>query len=79
MSDGRVAHECSVPGCDAYIPRRNLMCRGHWLRVRRWLRQELWRTYQSYQAGRGSIEDYVRARDAAIADAERAGAQEALI
>jgi hypothetical protein len=44
------AARCPVPGCDETIDRTRLMCRRHWYRIPRRLRDRVWRTWRSGSA-----------------------------
>lgn len=55
--------ECPVPGCETFHPRNMLMCRSHWFRVPKPIRDEVWDSYRS----EGILsERYGEARQAAI-------------
>lgn len=38
---------CPVPGCEEWIARTRLMCRGDWYRVPRSHRDRVWKTWRS--------------------------------
>lgn len=38
---------CPVPGCEARHRRDMLMCRSHWFKIPKPLRDELWRAYRN--------------------------------
>lgn len=40
-------HQCPVKPCDQQVPNTHLMCRRHWFRVPRPLRDEVRRTYRA--------------------------------
>jgi hypothetical protein len=56
--------ECAAEGCLARCPRHFLMCRDHWYRVPRAIRQQVWRAYKAEGV---FSEAYTEAVDAAIA------------
>ena len=43
LGDGR----CRIPGCPAQVGRLRLMCRRHWYRVPKPLRDQVWATWRS--------------------------------
>lgn len=61
--------ECPVEGCPTRHDRAMLMCRRHWYKVPKPLRDELWKVYRS----EGVLsEEYMDARKACIEAAEEA-------
>jgi len=55
--------KCPVPGCKARHPRNLLMCKPHWFKVPKHLRDEVWDSYKKD----GVLSDrYIDARTAAI-------------
>ena len=60
--------ECPVAGCATTHDRSLLMCRHHWYRVPKRLRDALWRAYRSEESILGDA--YQQARAACIAAAE---------
>lgn len=61
-------HECAAEDCIEQCPSHFLMCRAHWYRVPRAIRQEVWRAYKT----EGVLsEAYVDAVDAAVASLRR--------
>jgi len=38
---------CHAVGCSERIPRNMLMCKPHWFKVPKPLRDEIWRTYKA--------------------------------
>ena len=47
LSSDQPAGHCQVPRCDEQIDPSRLMCRGHWYRVPKQLRDRVWATWQS--------------------------------
>ena len=57
------SRECPVPGCKDTHPPAHLMCRHHWYKVPKPLRDEVWDSYRRD----GVLSDrYRQARDEAI-------------
>lgn len=54
---------CPVPGCEAPRKVNQMMCRTHWFRVPKAVRDSVWATV------RGDLEKYLEARNEAIAQA----------
>jgi hypothetical protein len=68
----RQAGRCPVPGCGDQIDPSRLMCRRHWYRVPRQLRDQVWATWRS---GQGALsrehQDAVRTAIAACQERPR--------
>jgi hypothetical protein len=45
----RDGHTCHWPGCDRQVPPAMLMCRAHWFRLPKALRDGIWRAYRPGQ------------------------------
>src|SRR5260221_9914101 len=60
------ACRCPVPGCGDLIDPSRLMCRRHWYRVPKHLRDQVWATWRSGQ-GTHSREHYETVRMAIVA------------
>lgn len=54
--------QCPVPDCKAGRQSDHLMCKPHWFKVPKALRDEVWRLWAAEPMGR----DYMAARQAAI-------------
>jgi hypothetical protein len=72
LSSAKPAGHCQVPGCDEQIDPSRLMCRGHWYRVPKQLRDQVWATWQSGR-GASSSEHQGAARLAVAASRNRTG------
>ena len=63
-------HQCSVPGCGRSLPLDMLMCRAHWFRVPKALRDEVWAAWRQYQRGTLGLDELrevqQRATDAVV-------------
>lgn len=67
MSDG----ECPIEGCDAGRASGQLMCRAHWYKVPKELRDKVWRTARRmWDAEPKGAEEWREASDAAVAAVE---------
>lgn len=42
-------HRCHATGCDRAVPPRMFMCKPHWFRLPKGLRDEIWRHYRPGQ------------------------------
>ena len=71
---GELGGHCQVPSCNEQIDPSRLMCRHHWYRVPKQLRDQVWATWQS---GRGilSTEHQSAVRLAIAACDDRTGAE----
>lgn len=67
------AGHCHVPRCNKIDPSR-LMCRGHWHRVPKQLRDRVWATWQSGR-GTSSSEHQSAVSLAVAASRDRTGAE----
>jgi hypothetical protein len=54
---------CPISDCNKGIPRTRLMCKPHWYRVPKEIRDRVWDTYRNDGV---FSEAYMEARDAAI-------------
>lgn len=64
-----MAHTCHAIACDVPVPPAMLMCKPHWFRVPRALRNDVWREYEN-----GITRAYCAAAKAAVvAVAEKEG------
>lgn len=68
---------CQVPRCDEQIDPSRLMCRGHWYRVPKQLRDRVWATWRSGRAA-SSVEHQSAVRMAVAASRERIGPERSL-
>ena len=68
-----LASRCPIPGCGYQIDPSRLMCRRHWYRVPKQLRDQVWATWRS---GRGALsrehQDAVRTAIATCREQPRA-------
>lgn len=48
----RARHECHATGCDVEVPRHMFMCRWHWHRLPKALRDAVWAAYVPGQESR---------------------------
>jgi hypothetical protein len=60
-------HRCPVDGCEARIPREQLMCYAHWRKVPGELQRAVLQLWNHGQIGGA----YLQARDAAVAAVDR--------
>lgn len=44
-----MSHSCHWPSCKTEVPPKLLMCRGHWYRLPKPLRDRIWETYRHGQ------------------------------
>lgn len=51
--------ECALPGCDAEIDRKMLMCKTHWYMAPKPLRNALWTAYKSGKGYRAARDDVI--------------------
>ena len=72
MSPAESIGHCQVPGCDDQIDPSRLMCRRHWYRVPKQLRDRVWATWQSGR-GTSSTEHQIAVRLAIAASRYRTG------
>jgi hypothetical protein len=72
LSSAQPVGHCQVPRCEEQIDPSRLMCRGHWYRVPKQLRDRVWATCQSGR-GTSSIEHQSAVRLAIAATSERTG------
>lgn len=42
-------HECHAPGCGKQVPPKMFACREHWYKLRRPMREAIWREYRPGQ------------------------------
>jgi hypothetical protein len=56
-------HDCAAPGCRKSVKSDQLMCKRHWYKVPKDLRDEVWATWRNVKRDRESYHD---ARDRAI-------------
>ena len=70
-----MAHTCHATGCSAQVPPVMFMCKRHWFRVPKLMRDRIWKTYRAGQCDDMSPSDaYCEAAKAAvIAIAEKEG------
>lgn len=62
-----MAHTCHAPLCQVIVAPEMLMCRLHWYRVPRKLRNRVWATYRVGQCDDWQItREYARAASAAV-------------
>lgn len=59
--------ECPIDGCGNRHSRSKLMCKEHWYKVPKELRDQVWSTYRNDGV---FSEEYMEARDAAIGAVE---------
>lgn len=64
----KILHDCAVRPCPVRIPRRMLMCVGHWRQVPKPLQDAVWATYKPGQErdGEQPSHDYRIAMHAAV-------------
>lgn len=59
--------ECPIEGCEAGRGERQLMCRAHWYKVPKELRDRVWATARRmWDDEPGGDEEWSEARDAAV-------------
>jgi hypothetical protein len=62
-----MSHHCHARGCTVSVPPEMLMCRNHWYKVPKKIRDAVWRTYRPGQCDdMNPSENWHRAADAAI-------------
>jgi hypothetical protein len=44
-----VSHTCHAHGCETPVPPRMFMCKSHWFKLRKSLRDAIWREYRPGQ------------------------------
>lgn len=68
-----MAHNCHASGCRVPVPRGMFMCKPHWFRVPKPLRDRIWKTYRPGQCDdmNPSMAYCEAARAAVIAVAEK--------
>jgi hypothetical protein len=72
LSSAEPTGHCQVPRCDEQIDPSRLMCRVHWYRVPKQLRDRMWATWQSGR-GASSSEHHSAVRLAVAASSDRTG------
>lgn len=62
-----MTHRCHARECEVEVPPEMLMCRTHWFRVPRHIRQAVWANYRRGQCDdKNPSEEWHEAADAAI-------------
>ena len=56
-------HSCAAPACESQVPNDWLMCKRHWYKVPKDLRDEVWATWRNVKR---DPESYRDARERAI-------------
>ena len=67
-------HPCPATGCARMLSHTILMCPAHWRMVPPAAQRLVVRAWRAWNAGTGSMTDYLAARDAAIAAVNGAAA-----
>jgi len=59
-------HECHVPTCTTEVPPTKLMCRTHWKKVPKKLKDAVWANYKDGQCKGRPSDKWLRAARTAI-------------